>query len=127
MKYLCLCYYDTEAFARLDASGAEALGAACRPHDAELRATGKVIALGSLSLPESWWHSLPGESGPRTLAGPYLDGPHQVGAFFVVDAADDDEARAVASKHAAANTGADLGFAVEVRACTAYEPGDAER
>jgi hypothetical protein len=38
----------------------------------------------------------------------------------VVDAATDDEARKVASLHAAANIGEQLGFAVEVRRCDTY-------
>ncbi len=35
MKYLCLCHYDAEQFAALDAAARAAIGPACRPHDAD--------------------------------------------------------------------------------------------
>ena len=44
MKYLCLCYYDTEKFTKLSQPELEAIGPECKPHDAVFRATGKVIA-----------------------------------------------------------------------------------
>jgi hypothetical protein len=50
MKYLCLCYYDSDALARLSPSEQEEIGKACAPHDAALRATGKLVAQASLSL-----------------------------------------------------------------------------
>ena len=43
------------------------------------------------------------------------------GAFFIVEANNIDEATLVASKHAAANYGEHLGFAVEVRACESFD------
>jgi hypothetical protein len=43
------------------------------------------------------------------------------GALFVVEADTVDEAQSVASKHAAANFGEHLGFAVEVRRSDTYE------
>lgn len=49
MKYVCFCYYDTEKFAALSQAELEAIGRECPPHDAALRATGKVVAQGSLS------------------------------------------------------------------------------
>jgi hypothetical protein len=36
MKFLCLCYYDTAAFARLSAEEAAKIEPACKPHDARL-------------------------------------------------------------------------------------------
>ena len=49
MKYLCLCYYDAEKEARLSQEELAAIGPACKPHDAALRATGKVVVQGSLA------------------------------------------------------------------------------
>ncbi|HVK56729.1 MAG TPA: YciI family protein [Burkholderiales bacterium] len=121
MKYLCLCYYDTDAFADLDPIEAQAIGPACRPHDAALKATGKLIVQGSLCLPDAWMHFVPNNGKPTLTHGPYRKGGSQAGAFFIIEAETIEEAQQVASKHAAANYGEHLGFAVEVRACEMYE------
>ena len=121
MKFLCLCYYASDAFARLSPSEAQAVGPACEPHNRALRATGKVSIQGSLSSPDTWVHFIPKEGRPVEQAGPYLKGNRYSGAFFVVDAETMDEAKSVASKHAAANFGEHLGFAVEVRRRETYE------
>ena len=59
MKYLALCYYDTAAFEKLPASEAEKIGPACKPHDANLKATGKLVIQGSLADPGKWFHFVP--------------------------------------------------------------------
>lgn len=121
MKYLCLCYHDTNAFANLSASDEEAIGTACKPHDAALKAAGKLVIEGSLSSPDSWSHFVPRGGKPSLNQGSYIKSNHQAGAFFVLDAETHEEAQRVASMHAAANFGEHLGFAVEVRACEMYE------
>ncbi|MGH8857843.1 MAG: YciI family protein, partial [Polaromonas sp.] len=73
MKYLCLCYYDTNVFSKLSPADLQAIGPACRPHDAALKATGKLIAQGSLSLPDTWSHFIPREGKPHLVQGPYLE------------------------------------------------------
>lgn len=121
MKFLCLCYYDTVAFSLLDATEIEDVGKACRPHDAALKATGKVVAQGSLSAPEGWSHFISRDGTPQLKAGPYQEAARLAGAFFLVDAGSVEEAQEVASKHAAANYGEHIGFAVEVRPCEMFE------
>ena len=121
MKFLCLCYYDVDALARLTPTERREIGEACAPHDAALRATGKVEAQGSLSLPDTWVHFVAKQGRPTMLQGPYLKGSRQVGAFFILEADSQEEAQAVASKHAAANYGEEIGFAVEVRRCDHFE------
>ena len=121
MKYLCLCYYDTEALARLNPAEQQEIAKACAPHDAALRATGRLLVQGSLSSPESWSHFVPKNGMPVRSDGPYLKGTRQAGAFFIVEATSAEEARTVASKHAAANFGEHIGFAVEVRECELYQ------
>jgi len=121
MKYLCLCYYDTDALSRLSPEEAAKIGPACRPHDANLKATGKLVVQGSLSDPDKWSHFVPRNGKPHRADGPYTKSSSQAGAFFIVDADTPEEARHVASKHAAANFGEHLGFAVEVRGCEMYE------
>ena len=121
MKFLCLCYYDTAAFANLTSAEAAKIAPACKPHDERLKATGKVPVIGSLAFPEKWSTFVPKDGRPEHASGPYTASTRQAGAFFIVEAKDTEEAKAVASKHPAANFGEHLGFAVEVRPCERYE------
>ena len=118
MKFLCLCYYDTDAFAKLTAEEAAKIAPACKPHDEKLMATGKVAIVGSLAFPDQWAFFVPGRG---EQAGPYAKTSKQAGAFLIVEAKDMEEAKKVASLHPAANFGEHLGFAVEVRPCETYE------
>ena len=121
MKFLCLCYYDTAAFARISAEDVAKIEPACKPHDARLKATGKVPVIGSLSFPDKWSSFVPRNGKPEHRPGPYTESTRQAGAFFIVEAKDMAEANQVAAKHPAANFGEELGFAVEVRPCELYE------
>ena len=127
MKFLCLCYYDTAAFARLSAADAAKIPPACKPHDERLKATGKLAIVGSLAFPEQWSVIAPRNGKPRHMPGPYIADTQQAGAFFIVDARDADEAREVAAKHPAANFGEELGFAVEVHPCALYETHEVKK
>ena len=86
-----------------------------------LQAEGKVIASGSLSMPETWKTIQPVNRKPMVSDGPLSSEPQLAGAFFIIDAANIDEATAVASNHAAANYGEHVDMAVEVRECESYE------
>jgi hypothetical protein len=121
MKYLCLCYYDIDKFASLAQSEKDEIGPSCRPYDALLSATGKVVSLGSLADPEEWRTISPHDRKPVVTVGPLTHIGEQVGAFFIIEAKDIDEAVSVASNHAAANYGEHIGFAVEVRPCQSFE------
>lgn len=120
MKYLCLCYYDVEALRNLPVDQQAEIGPACAPHDAALQATGNLVVQASLSEPDAWMHFTPEAGQPKAGSGPYLPIKDQVGAFFVMEASSEEEARATASKHATANYGEHLGFAIDVRPCTSY-------
>jgi hypothetical protein len=93
MKYLCLCYYDTEKFAQLSQAERDAIGPACKPHDAVLRATGKVVVQGSLADPQDWKTIRPVNGTPVVTKGPLLDATQLAGAFIIVEADTIDEAR----------------------------------
>ena len=121
MKFLCLCYYDTAAFARATPEELAKIEPACKPHDARLKATGKVPVIGSLGFPEKWSTLVPKNGKPVHASGPYTQSTKQAGAFFIVEAQDVEEANEVAARHPAANFGEKLGFAVEVRPCERYE------
>jgi hypothetical protein len=121
MKYLCLCYYDAEKEAQLSQEELDAIGPACKPHDAILRATGKVVVQGSLAPYQEWKTIRPVNGRPVVSDGPLLDVPQLAGAFIIVEADNIDEATSVASKHAAANYGEHIGMAVEVRECESFD------
>jgi hypothetical protein len=86
MKFLCLCYYDQ---ARFDALS-----------DDDLEAVGTLRA---------------GSDGASVTDGPYVRTKEPVGAFFMIEAADLDEAVEVASKHPGAQVGGYFGGGIEVR------------
>jgi hypothetical protein len=121
MKYLCLCYYDIEKEAQLSQQELDAIGPACTPHDAVLRATGKVVVQGSLAPYLAWKTIRPVNGTPVVSDGPLLDVPQLAGAFMIVEADTIAEATTVASKHAAANYGEHIGMAVEVRQCESFD------
>ena len=114
MKYLCLGYYDPEAFDRLSEAEQQAVAAACGPHDEALRATGRLRSVASLAHRESVMVR-PGPDGPLRTDGPYAESKEVVGSFFIIEAESLEEAVRVASLHPAANLGEHLGFGVEVR------------
>lgn len=127
MKYMCLCYYDPNIANALSPSDTQHLAAACKPHYEAWEKSGKVAALGALSDPRAWKTirptDTPGNLGgpPLVSDGPYLHGGHRIGAFFLVEAQDIDEAVAIAAKHPTAHTGRFLGGGIEVCACEAFE------
>lgn len=121
MRFICFCYYDAKKFQTLSPAEAEAIGPACQPHDRQLRATGKVLVQSSLSLPQTWRCARPRNGGPVITDGPLNPTDRQVGAFFIVEADTMEEAMGVASKHATANVGENLGFALEVCGCDRFE------
>lgn len=114
MRYLCLAYYDPEEFERLTVAEQEAIASECAPLDAELRASGRLISVASLSH-RTGVALKPSEGGTLVTDGPYLETKEVVGSFFIIEAEDLEEATRIASLHPAARWGERLGFGVEVR------------
>jgi hypothetical protein len=115
MKFLCLCHYEPARFAALSENDREALGSLCRPHDEALRASGRLVMVGSLAEPSSSRTVRPGDGGPSVGDGPYAPTDEPAGAFFIIEAEDMDEAVSVASKHPGAHLGDYFGGGIEVR------------
>jgi hypothetical protein len=115
MRYLCLYYYDQKKFDALSKSDLEAVGPACRPHDEALRNSGRLIVVGSLALPPSSRTVRPADGHPSITDGPYAETDEPLGAFFMIEAEDMDEAVEVASKHPGAHLGRYFGGGIEVR------------
>ena len=115
MKFVCLAYYVPQQFDALQEAERDALVRACKARDPELAATGAVLLQGSLGPDADTRCLRPGRGGPIVTDGPYTETKEQVGGLFVIEARDIDEAVAIASKHPAAQVGAEVGMGVEVR------------
>jgi hypothetical protein len=115
VRYLCLCYYDQAKFEALSESEIEAVGAACRPHDEALRNSGHLMLVGSLAGPASSRTLRPENGRPLVTDDPYAATGEPLGAFFIIEARDMDEAVEVASKHPGAHLGRYFGGGIEVR------------
>jgi hypothetical protein len=121
LRYLCLAYYDERKFDALAKSELDALVSRCPPHDAALRRSGRLLAVGSLRPPGAST-SLRARSGKVSVAdGPFVESAAQVGAFFLIEAENLDEAIELASKHPAAHLGEEVGWGIEVRPIATFE------
>ena len=114
-KYLCLAYYDERKFEALSPDAVRALVEQCPPRDAELHATGRLLLVASLGASRESVALRPSEGRARVTDGPFAETKEMIGSFFVIEAADRDEAIAIASKHPAAQLGEHVGWGVEVR------------
>lgn len=121
MKYLCLAYYDEEAFDALSEADFEAIGRECAPYDRDLRDTGRVIAQASLQPARSGTILRPKNSEVSVTDGPFVETKEQVGGFFIIEAKDLNEAILVAAKHPAAHLNEHLGWGIEVRPIESFE------
>jgi len=114
MKFLCLGFYDEAKFDALGPADLEKLGEDCRQHDGVLHRTGKVLAVASLEHRRA--RTVRSRKGrPAITDGPFVEAKEMIGSFFLIEAADLDEAVRIASLHPAAQMGEELGWAIEVR------------
>jgi hypothetical protein len=114
MKYLCLGYYDPEAYEAMTDEERTSLGERCRPHDEAFMGTGKVLDVATLKHPLGA-HIRPGPDGPSVTDGPFAEAKEVVGSFFLIEADSLEEATEIASLHPAARIGWEVGFSMEVR------------
>ncbi len=127
MKFICFCYYDPKVANALSPNELEALSAAGAPHYEAWEKTGKVETLSGLSDPQAWKTIRPTDtpdnphSAPQVANGPLLSGGERIGAFFIVEAKDIDEAAEIAAKHPGAHTGRFLGGGIEICVCESFQ------
>lgn len=113
MRYLLLAYGNEEKFNEMTEAQMAALVENCQAFDAEMHATGKVVAGGSLGWAS---RSLRLKSGKLSVTdGPFVDTKEVVGGLVVLEADNFDEAVRVASLHPAARMGEELGWGIELR------------
>ena len=120
-KFVCLCYYDTARHKAWTPAEQAAVPAACAPHDRALRESGKVVLTTSLGEPDAARVIRPTADGKVVSSGAYARSDDQLGALFVVEASDLDEAVRIASLHPSANLGKYFGGGIEVRAFDHFE------
>ncbi|WP_455221638.1 YciI family protein [Kaarinaea lacus] len=121
MKYLCLAYYDEQRFSALPKSEIDALVDECKSHDEELHDSGHLIMVASLGPTDASTSIRPRQGEPTITDGPYAETKEQLGAFFIIDAKDLNEAIRIASKHPAAHLGEHVGWGIEVRPIDFYQ------
>jgi hypothetical protein len=115
MKYLCLAYYDEKKFEALPNAELQAMVSQCPAYDQALRRTGRLFAQASLGESKSSVCLRPRKDEVSVTDGPFTETKEQVGGFFIIEAADRDEAIRIASNHPAAHLGEQVGWGIEVR------------
>lgn len=121
MKFLCVCHYDAEGFARLQPADFQRMGEICAPHDARLKASGKVRMIGSLGMPHQFRTLRVKHGKVSDEAGPYESTLEPYGAFFIVEADDIDEAVQIARLHPGTHLGELLNGGIEIRPIETFE------
>jgi hypothetical protein len=115
MKFLCIGYYDEKKFDALPKADVDALVRKCQTHDEALRKSGHLILVASLAPTQTTTSIRPKNGKPSATDGPFTETKEQIGAFFIIEARDLDEAAEVASHHPAAHLGEHVGWGIEVR------------
>lgn len=115
MKFLALAYYHEKTFEQTPPERMKAIVEKCGPLDAALYATGKLELVASLAATKDTVSVRPRNGKPTVTDGPYVETKEQLGSFFLLEAADMQEAVRLASLHPAANLGEEMGWGIEIR------------
>src|SRR5947207_13008193 len=114
MKYLCLAYYQPDKMSAMPPDDLKAMVSQCPARDAQLKASGKLVLSASLQGAESRISMRPTGAQPRVTDGPFAEAKELVGGFFIIEAADREEAIRIASLHPAATLGKQAGWGIEL-------------
>jgi hypothetical protein len=123
VKYLCLAYYDPQAFDALSPAEVESIVSKCPAYDEALRASGHLVVQASLGAPHDSTAVRPRNGRPTVTDGPYVETKELAGGFFIIEARDLNEAIRVASMHPAAHLGERVGWGIEIRPIERFETG----
>jgi hypothetical protein len=115
MKFLCLGYLNMQDFDNAPEDEKGEILKACFAQCAPFRATGKVTMEEGLQHTSDAVTIRPVDGKPTRTPGAFLNTAAQLGAFFIVEAENMEEAVAVASLHPASMFGEKYGFGIEIR------------
>jgi hypothetical protein len=121
MKYLCLAYYDEQKFDALSVEAVNELVRECATHDEALRESGHLLAQASLGPIHASAGLRPRQGEVAVTVGPYAETREQIGAFFILEADNREEAIALASLHPAARLGEQVGWGIELRPIESFQ------
>jgi len=114
MKFLCLGYLNEEAFSAEPEEKRAAILKECLEQCIPFRATGKVRDEEMVQASHASKCVRPKHGRPTITDGPFIETKEQIGAFFVIEADNIDEAIAVVSLHPGALMGEEYGFGIEI-------------
>lgn len=119
MNYLCLAYYNEPTFNGLATPELDTLPDTwvkqCKSHGEALCNSGHLLLAGSLATPQSSASLRPRQGKASVSDGPFTETREQVGAFFVIEARDFNDALRIASRHPAARLDEQVGLGIEIR------------
>ncbi|AFN76301.1 hypothetical protein PSJM300_01095 [Stutzerimonas stutzeri DSM 10701] len=110
MKYLCLIYYDEQRVDEMSDEQWQALVARCLACGEELRASGHMLAGEPLQAVRTARTVRVRDGVATVVDGPFAETREQLAGFYLIEAADQREAEAIAAKIPPATLGS-----VEVR------------
>ena len=99
MKYVCLGYFDDNEWSKLADSEREALIAACRAYDEELRRTGHWAGGEALQSAREAVTLRRGDGRVLVTDGPYSETKEQIGGILHLEARDLNEAIQLMARH----------------------------
>ena len=105
MKYMLLIYHEEKAWAELSEAERQGIYAEFRQLGAQLQASGQFVT-GSQLHPTAAASSVRVRNGKRLVTdGPFAETREQLGGYFLVDAANLDDALGLAARIPAARMG----------------------
>lgn len=114
-------YQSRSAWADWVAGDVQALVSQCPAKDAELKKTGKLVVSASLESPQAAFALCPRGGKLHLTDRPYTEAKEMVVGFFIIEAADWEEAVRVASLRPAATLGETVRLGIEVHPIGFYE------
>jgi hypothetical protein len=106
MKYLLLCQIQPAAFAQVPEAAQQQMQQAMMGYHQQLIAAGVLVSAGQLAMPHEGLVVSHAEGAPGAARGPGLAGDTQIGGYYLLDVAGEDDAAAWASKCPLAQVGA---------------------